>query len=187
MACPKDDQSILQFLYEFVDEYRQSDELFHSAAVIFKEPLIRSEDEYEELIWKRLQAFADLDAKNHTYDKRVDSDPASPHFSFSLKEEAFFIVGLNPSGSRLARQFKYPALVFNPHAQFERLRETNLFEHMKKVIRKRDTDYSGSFNPMLEDFGKSSEVYQYSGRQYDERWQCPFKPNHGSDEYNTTT
>lgn len=37
--------------------------------------------------------------------------------------------------------------------------------------------YSGSINPMLEDFGTSSEVYQYSGRKYDAEWRCPLKFN----------
>ena len=34
MACPKDDSAILQFLYDFVDEYRNSDEIFHRARQI---------------------------------------------------------------------------------------------------------------------------------------------------------
>lgn len=186
MACPKDDEDILKFLHDFVLEYRKSERLFHSAAVIFKGPEIIGEEMFEGLMWQRLQALADLDAKSHCFDKRVSSNPRSSHFSFSLGEEAFFIVGLHPTSSRLARQFKYPALVFNPHAQFEKLRESEQYEHMKKVIRERDVVYSGSVNPMLEDFGKSSEVYQYSGRKYDTEWRCPLKINHGTDTNNPT-
>jgi len=46
---------------------------------------------------------------------------------------------------------------------------------MKNIVRKRDVALSGSINPMLQDFGAASEVYQYSGMQYDSTWQCPFK------------
>ncbi|MGZ5191922.1 MAG: guanitoxin biosynthesis heme-dependent pre-guanitoxin N-hydroxylase GntA [Flavisolibacter sp.] len=177
MACPKDDRDILRFLYDFVEDYRKSPRPFHSAAIIFNQPQISSEELFDELLWLRLQALIGLDKENYNYDKRVSNDPASPFFSFSLKEEAFFIIGLHSSSSRLARQFKYPTLVFNPHSQFEKLRETNRYEHMKTVIRKRDMAYSGSVNPMLEDFGAFSEVYQYSGRKYDAEWRCPLKFN----------
>src|SRR5688572_15159458 len=93
MACPKDDESILQFLGEFLNDYRNSIKLFHSAAVIFKTPVTHSEEMFDGLLWQRLQALANLDAMRYQYDKRVESDPGSAHFSFSLCEEAFFIVG----------------------------------------------------------------------------------------------
>jgi len=186
MACSKDDVTILKFLYAFTDDYRRSKNFYHSAAIIFTAPEFISEEVFDELMWQRLQALGDLDAKNYSYDKRVDVDPWSPKFSFSIKEEAFYIIGLHANSSRQARQFRYPVLVFNPHAQFEQLRKTARYEMMKKVIRKRDTKYSGSVNPMLEDFGKFSEVYQYSGRQYDDTWQCPLKINHATTENNST-
>jgi len=179
MGCPKDDWAILHFLYDFIDDYRHSPDIFHSAAILFDAPLISPEEMFDTLLWQRLQSLADLDAENYRYDERVDADPSSPQFSFSLKEEAFFVIGLHPASSREPRRFDYPVLTFNPHAQFEKLRETDGYDHMKAVIRKRDIRYSGSVNPMLDDFGNSSEVYQYSGRIYDERWQCPLKINHG--------
>ena len=101
-------------------------------------------------------------------------DPAAVEFSFSLKEEAFYLIGLHPGSSRSARRFSYPAIVFNPHTQFERLRELNKYETMKQFIRNRDIRYSGSVNPMLADFGETSEAVQYTGRQYDQDWKCPF-------------
>lgn len=186
IACPKDDQVILQFLYDFVISYRDSTEFFHSASIIFKGPGLHHEEMFETLLWQRLQSLSDLDAKNNDYDKRVDIDPNSPHFSFSLKEEAFFIVGLNPVSSRAARKFKYPTLVFNPHAQFEQLREIKQYEKMKNIVRKRDVAYSGSVNPMLEDFGTSSEVYQYSGLQYSDSWQCPLKISHAKNKHHSS-
>lgn len=177
MACPKDDNDILNFLYDFVDEYRETKTQFHSAVVIFKDPVNLSEEMFDKLLWMRLQFLANIDSKLYNYDKRVDVNPASPNFSYSLKEEAFFVIGLNPASSRMARKFKYPAMVFNPHSQFEELRALNRYEKMKNIVRKRDVELSGSINPMLEDFGKSSEVYQYSGMRYDNSWKCPLNIN----------
>ncbi|MEP6700476.1 MAG: guanitoxin biosynthesis heme-dependent pre-guanitoxin N-hydroxylase GntA [Bacteroidota bacterium] len=180
MACQKDDNKMLQFLYEFVDNYRNSSGLFNSASIIFQGPEWVDEEMFERLLWQRLQSLTILDSKSYSHDSRIDPDPSSPNFSFSLKEEAFFIIGLHPSSSRPGRRFKYPTLAFNPHAQFEQLRQMNRYEKMKNIVRKRDMAYSGSVNPMLEDFGKSSEVYQYSGRRYDDTWQCPLKNNYES-------
>ncbi len=178
LACPKDDTEILQFLYAFTDAYKSSTKNYHSAAIIFTEPHLFNEELFDVLMWQRLQALANLDAENYNYDTRVASDPSDSNFSFSLKEEAFYIIGLHPCSSRKARQFFYPTLVFNPHAQFEALRKTDKYEPIKKAIRKRDTKYSGSVNPMLQDFGQSSEALQYSGRHYNKEWQCPLKINH---------
>ena len=177
MACPKDDMAIMQFMYSFVDEYRDTDSFFHSAAVIFRGPEMVNEEMFDQLLWQRLQSFANIGAQQYGYDKRVSSNPESKDFSFSIKEEAFYIIGLHPQSSRAARRFKYPALVFNPHQQFDVLRKTNRYEKMKNIVRQRDTLYSGSVNPMLQDFGQSSEVFQYSGRQHDPSWKCPLKIN----------
>ncbi|MBA3674464.1 MAG: YqcI/YcgG family protein, partial [Chitinophagaceae bacterium] len=98
----------------------------------------------------------------------------------------FYIIGLHTASSRQARQFKYPTLVFNPHAQFEQLKETAKYDMMKNAVRKRDIAFSGSVNPMLQDFGESSEAYQYSGRKYDESWQCPLKITHAETKHNSS-
>jgi FPC/CPF motif-containing protein YcgG len=185
MACPRDDNAILKFLYQFIDTYRSSAELYHSAVVVFEPSGIAGEEMFDALLWQRLQALSAMDAKGNSYDSRVEAAPSSPKFSFSLKQEAFFIIGLHPNSSRSVRRFKYPALVFNPHQQFEQLKETNKYESLKKVVRKRDLSVSGSINPMLEDFGEASEVYQYSGRQYDEKWQCPLNIYHGKPSNNS--
>src|SRR5687767_12904671 len=128
LACPFDDKLILQFLYDFVDNYRNNQDLFTSAAIVFRGPETISENEFENLFWSRLQALHNLDRRPYNYDQRVDSDPSSGNFSFSLKEEAFFIIGLYPGSLRPARNFSYPAIVFNPHQQFERLRQEKRFE-----------------------------------------------------------
>lgn len=177
LACPKDDRDILDFIYEFVDRYRASGKDFHTACVIFPETHPLNEQAFDRLFWDRLQALSDLDSLNYPYDQRVDQNPASPNFSFSLKEEAFFIIGLFPGSSREARKFRYPAIVFNPHQQFEELRTLKRYDKMKNIVRKRDIEATGSINPMLQDFGDASEVYQYSGLRYDKNWECPFKYN----------
>lgn len=187
LGCPADDDALLKFLYDFVDRYRRSKNSYLSAVSIFTGPETANEEMFDELMWQRLQSLADLDAKNYAYDSRVDKDTASSKFSFSIKGEAFYIIGMHPSSSRQARRFRYPALVFNPHDQFEKLRETHQYEKMKGVVRRRDTLFSGSVNPMLDDFGESSEVLQYSGRKYDENWKCPLKITHAPTTDHTAT
>ncbi|GAC1381872.1 MAG: guanitoxin biosynthesis heme-dependent pre-guanitoxin N-hydroxylase GntA [Ginsengibacter sp.] len=184
LMCPADDMAILNFIYDFVDTYRGSKELYHSAAVIFKGPVEINEDVFETLMWQRLQSLADLDMARYPYDNRVNKSPESKDFSFSLKQEAFFIIGLHPASARETRKFSHPALVFNPHSQFQKLKETSKYSHLQSVVRKRDIAFSGSINPMLEDFGNASEVFQYSGKIYDNKWKCPLRINH-RDEHNT--
>ncbi|MBV9961924.1 MAG: YqcI/YcgG family protein [Parafilimonas sp.] len=184
MACPKDDYDILQFLYNFVDEYRDSNSFYYSAVIIFSGQHIHNEEMFDALLWQRLNALQSLDAQHYDYDNRVEKDPASAKFSFSIKQEAFYIIGLHPASSRQSRKFKYPALVFNPHAQFEQLKTINKYEKMKHAVRKRDIALSGSVNPMLQDFGEASEVYQYSGRKYDDSWKCPLKITHATTNNN---
>lgn len=187
MASNKEDPKILEFLYSFITNYRLSDLKFHSAAIIFKNTVISSEEMFEKLMWQRLQSLHGFDSLNYKYDPRVDADPSSPNFSFSLKEEAFFIIGLHSQSSRPARVFEHPTLIFNPHLQFEQLRESGKFEKMKQTIRKRDVAFSGSLNPMLKNFGESSEAWQYSGLNYDDNWNCPLKINHAKTKINITT
>jgi uncharacterized protein len=182
MDSAEEDDLIISFLYDFVDFYRRSNKPYHTAAIIFKGPEIHQEKTFDDLLWKRLSALQTIDRTHFAHDPRVDADPSSAHYSYSLKEEGFFIVGLNPASNRLARRFRYPAIIFNPHAEFEKLRNNHKYEAMKTAVRKRDIHFSGSVNPMLTDFGEESEVFQYSGIQYDLSWQCPLKNslNHDS-------
>ena len=62
MACPKDDRAILDFLYNFVDEYRSAKNLFHSVAIIFKGPELVSEEDFEKMLWARLQLLPTMGA-----------------------------------------------------------------------------------------------------------------------------
>lgn len=186
MGCPKDDSAILEFINGFTKDYRNAQSTFHSAAIIFRQPTQLTAEIFETLLWQRLQSLSQIDATKFLYDKRVSSNPSSPDFSFSLGEEAFFVIGLHPASERRSRKFKHPTLVFNPHAQFEQMRREDRYEKMKQIVRKRDILYSGSINPMLADFGTASEVYQYSGHRHNEEWNCPLRINHANNKDNPT-
>lgn len=178
IACPHDDEPILDFLYKFVSRYRAAPHELCSAVVLFNQPQTLTEDLFDMLLWKRLQALHDLDRLQHKYDDRVSHDPQSAAFSFSIGKEAFFIIGMHPASSRPARAFSHPAIVFNPHAQFEQLRADQRYDKIKAVVRKRELRTVGSINPMLSDFGERSETFQYSGRQHTANWQCPLNIKH---------
>ena len=136
-----------------------------------------SELEFERALWNRAQSLHDKDAWLGTpWDDAVDPDPEAPDFGLSIGGSAFFIVGLHPHASRKARRFRYPALVFNLHDQFERLRADGRYDKMRERILERDKAWSGSINPMLAEHGSISEARQYSGREVGEDWRCPFEP-----------
>jgi FPC/CPF motif-containing protein YcgG len=179
---PQDDRAIAEFLNDFIDRYRRLPSVLCSAAVIFDEPQDLSEPDFEKYLWQRLQALADIDAETCAYDIRVSNDPTAKNFGFSIHAEALYVIGLHPGSSRRARRFPRPAIIFNPHAQFELLRERGKYDVMKRAVRQRDQEYSGSVNPMLADFGMSSEAVQYSGMQHGNNWKCPFASGHHGNE-----
>jgi FPC/CPF motif-containing protein YcgG len=170
------DLEIHRELLEWAREYRRDPGGLRSLAVLFDGPSDLDETGFEEALWERLQSLADKDAwKGLPYDSRVCPDPDNAHFSLSFGGEGFFVIGLHPHASRLARRFDRPALIFNLHDQFERLREEGRYERMRKRILERDEEFAGSINPMLNRYGEMSEAAQYSGREVDEGWNCPFR------------
>jgi uncharacterized protein len=142
---------------------------------IFEGPRETDELEFESLFWQQLRRLHAVDAAHFDWDPNVKSDPADPHFSFSFGGQALYVIGLHANSSREARQFPWPALVFNPHEQFERLRADGKWKRMQETIRARDLELQGSINPMLSDFGVDSEARQYSGRSVEENWRAPFE------------
>jgi FPC/CPF motif-containing protein YcgG len=176
-----DDLRILPELLDLVQSYRDDRLLFQSFVVLFEQPDQLGEHEFEEHLWNRVQSLSDKDGwLGKTYDARVSPDPSDPHFSLSFGGEAFFVVGLHPGASRVARRFERPALVFNLHDQFERLREEGLYDRLRTTILERDLNLNGSQNPMLSRFGESSEARQYSGRAVGSDWRCPFSGRHAT-------
>jgi len=134
-----------------------------------------NEVDFESLMWRHLQLMHDADSQRFEWDKSVSADPAHKDFSFSIGGRAFFVVGLHPNASRLARRAPLACLVFNFHEQFADLKASGKYGNMQAVIRARDTDLQGSLNPVLARFGDASEARQYSGRAVEEDWVCPFR------------
>lgn len=143
---------------------------------VFERPRYLSELEFENLFWKQLRLLHAQDAAHFDWDPKVASDPSDPHFSFSLGGHALYVIGMHANSSRAARRFPWPVMVFNPHDQFERLRDDGKWKRMQESIRQRDLGLQGSINPMLSDFGEQSEARQYSGRAVEEEWRAPFTP-----------
>ncbi|MET0544951.1 MAG: guanitoxin biosynthesis heme-dependent pre-guanitoxin N-hydroxylase GntA [Caulobacterales bacterium] len=169
-----DDLRLHEELRQFADEYAQRPTLFTSLVVIFRRNRRLSEKEFEKALWERLQSLHDKDVwRGFSYDKRVNPDPQSPHFSFSLAGRAFFVIGLHANASRPGRRFPHSALVFNLHEQFEMLRNAGRYQRLKSAIMDRDQKFNGSINPMLASHGEISEARQYSGRNVSGLWRCP--------------
>jgi uncharacterized protein len=157
-------EDCLKAVYEFIDHYRANSNKLSSFIVTFDSQI--SFEDFEKQFWIILKEMNKRDKEIYPHDPRVNSDSSSADFSFSLKSEAFFILALHPDSPRFARRFAAPAIVFNPHQQFENLRAKNLFNKVRNLIRKRDLLLQGEINPMLNDFGEKSEIYQYTGRVY---------------------
>lgn len=176
LASGWDDVRIHRELMDWADGYNADPAGLRSLAVVFAGPDDLDEASFEELMWERIQSFADKDHwLGQRYDHRVSADPADPHFSLSFGGEAFFVVGLHPNASRPARRFPRPTLVFNLHAQFATLREEGKYERLRDKIIARDVALAGTHNPMLARHGEASEARQYSGRMVEEGWRCPFR------------
>jgi len=144
---------------------------FHSFIATFRGPIPTDEAGFEAALFGLLQRLHDAD--DRSWADGVGSDPADPHFAFSAGGTAYFIVGLHPAASRVARRAPLPTLVFNPHDQFEQLRADGRFDGMRTTIRRRDEHLQGFVNPMVADHGESSEAVQYSGRQHPAGWEPP--------------
>ena len=136
---------------------------------------VANEDEFHDSMWSHLQAVHDVDSADNPWDPAVSADPSSPAFSFSCASRAFFVVGLHPQSSRLARRAPFPCLVFNFHDQFEALRAAGKYDTLQSAIRERDKALQGTINPILARFGEGSEAAQYSGNARKAGAVCPFK------------
>lgn len=170
-----DDLRILPTLMELARDYRRDPVPFQSLVVLFEQGAPEDEAQFEDGLWARLQSLSDKDTwLGQQPDPRVAHDPDDPHFAMSFGGEAFFVVGLHPHSSRPARRFDVPAMVFNLHDQFERLREQGRYSKLRSAILARDEQVAGSINPMLAEHGTVSAARQYSGRAVGADWRCPF-------------
>ena len=165
-------KEIYKDLQNYIENYDFESNEFYTFMAVFKDQDSFSETQFETALWKQLEFLHDID--NEDWDPEVSDNPEDKNFSFSIAGKAFYMVGMHPNSSRKARQSPYPAIAFNLHWQFEKLREMGAFNTVRDKIRERDIELQGNINPMLEDFGENSEARQYSGRKVEEEWKCPF-------------
>lgn len=175
---PDNDQPMFEGLSQFVamiEESIHDGDIVNSYVAMFHGPFDMNEFQFESLMWSQLWRIHRLDtlAGNHPAED-VSSDADNPRFSLSLVGHPFFLIGLHANASRIARRFSHPVLVFNSHRQFEKLRGDHRYGKMQTATRSRDVDLQGSVNPNLADFGEASEARQYSGREVEDNWRCPY-------------
>ena len=169
-----DDLPIHDELHAFAAGYRQDPKLFQSLVVLFRAPDDLCEPEFERHMWARIQSLTDKDVwRGAQADARVATAGDSPHFSLSFGARPSSRWACIRTPAARARRFSTPAIVFNLHDQFERLRADGLYEKLRATILERDEALQGSINPMLTRHGEVSEARQYSGRAVDDDWRCP--------------
>mgnify|MGYP003623085969 CR=1 FL=1 len=169
-------EALAQGLRSFAHEWEERDHDFFTYAAFFTGPVAQDEVAFERSLWRQLQDLHQLD--DEPWARGVSDDPGDPRFSFSFGGRAYFIVGLHGASSRWSRRFAWPTLVFNPHEQFDELRQDGRMSRWQQVIRARDAELQGGINPNLGDFGQLPEARQYSGKQNPPNWKCPFQANY---------
>lgn len=174
MNAPETNRLLAEDLRFFAEEQTKITTNYASFAAIFDSPKLETEKSWENALWAQLKNLHEIDRHNFVWDNSVSDNPEDVNFSFSIAGTGFFIVGLFPHSSRKTRRFSRLAMVFNPHAQFDRLRENGQYDRMQQTIRAREMKLQGSLNPNLSDFGTASEARQYSGRAVEKEWKCPF-------------
>jgi FPC/CPF motif-containing protein YcgG len=165
-------------LHHFVDGLPADGAGLRAFAAVFLDEAPMDELAFERRLWLQLQSLHEADAYAD-WDPTASSDGDDARFSFSFGGRALFVVGLHAGSSRLSRRFGWPTLMFNPRAQFDRLKAEGRFERLRNRVRERDVALQGSMNPNLADFGHASEARQYSGRAVEAAWRCPFHRKEG--------
>lgn len=165
-------KQVIRDIRKYIDSYDFENNQFQTFIAVFSQDKFPDELSFERAMWTFLFNLKDNDPES--WDEEVSNDVSSEKFSYSLCGKAFYIVGMHPQSSRNSRSAPYPALVFNLHNQFEKLREMGAYEQVRNRIRKRDKSLQGTINPMVRDFGKRSEAAQYSGRKVSKKWECPY-------------
>jgi uncharacterized protein len=176
LGSPESTAALAHDLYAFVGEVPEIDGDFATMIASFESPGALEEESFERLLWATLQQLHDLDVDHDEWAPDVSQDPDDPAFSFSFAGTAFFIVGLHAASSRATRRLAWPTLVFNLHRQFDALKASGRYTRFRQVIRDSERRLQGNINPMASDFGDRSEAAQYSGREVDAQWRCPFAP-----------
>jgi uncharacterized protein len=178
IASDADDVVIYDRIAAFTADGRNETSAFRSLAILFRDQVVEDEDAFVAAFWRRLQALHNIDvARGVGWAENVSADVSSAKFSMSLAGAGYFVIGLHPASPRLARRFSHPAMIFNPHDQFESLRADGRYGRIQEVVRTRELRTQGTLNPMLAEFGRASEAAQYSGQETGPDWICPLKVN----------
>lgn len=179
LGSAKDARRLAVDLEWFVQNYpvpRTQQEPFTTFISIFERPPVSDEADFERLLWRQLGLLHESDCRRWAWDPTVSADPENLRFSFSVAGRAFFVVGMHPRASRLARLAPMPALIFNRHEQFDELRARGQMDRVSQIIRAKDRRLQDRLNPVLAQFGEVSEARQYAGREVEAHWSCPFAP-----------
>ena len=179
LGCDSADRQILTALQAMPREQEAKNGLVAVVALFPATPVL-SETGFERRMWDRLQALHYGDRADFAWDWRVSSDPVATNFALSIGGAAFYVVGLHPGASRIARRAPMAIIAFNPHAQFRALKSAGTYARLRHVVRRREISIQGDINPMLTEHGVASEARQYSGRAVHADWVCPFQAAAGS-------
>ena len=167
-------EALRRDLLNFLEKQRATDSKFLSYWAVFAAQNPDDEATFETKLWRELSGLTSEAQRASDWAEGSSSDPSDPSFCVSLNGEKLFVVGLHPKSSRLGRRFSRPALVFNAFAQFEKFEQEGTYVAMVKTNRDREMKFQGSLNPMVVAHGDEWESIQYSGRENDARWKCPF-------------
>jgi uncharacterized protein len=169
-----DDQAIHDAVLAQADAPCRNEHPLVSFAVIFEHQNYLDERGFEQALWQRLAGLMAIDvADGMPWSATASRDVSAPDYAMSVGGSAYFVIGLHPNASRLARRFSHCAIVFNAHKQFDEMRADGRYQRFQATNRAREFSAHGSLNPMLGDFGKTSEAPQYSGRFVEKTWICP--------------
>jgi uncharacterized protein len=175
ITSSRDDLAIHGALGIEATKFVEHDPILRSFVVIFDVDNNLDEGAFETALWQRLSGLAAIDAALNTpWANNASDDVTAPDYAMSVGGVAYFVIGLHPRASRVARQFSQCALVFNAHRQFDVMRDDGRYKRFQATNRAREKATNGSTNPMLREFGQWSEAAQYSGRLVDDTWVCPF-------------
>jgi FPC/CPF motif-containing protein YcgG len=160
-------------LRQFQSEQKSSNSPYLTYCAVFPWEKSFDEGDFEKRLWEELTSVSSNDRSS--WDPHFSDNPEDKKFCFSLGGEAFFVVGLHDQSSRQARRFEYPTLIFNLYEQFEIITRLGQYEQMVAINRKKDVQFQGNVNPMVEKHGDRWEAIQFSGKSNGDEWKCPFR------------
>jgi hypothetical protein len=152
-------------------EWIQLNRTFASFLACFKEEPVSDESIFESRLWAVLENLRQRDTD--LLPAGFSPKPTDKNYAFCFGGEAFFVAAFHPGSWRWSRRFIFPLLVFNMHKQFDGLKQSGKFTHLRDTIRKHDDALQGSTNTLASDFGQQSEAPQYGMRVVPSGWVPP--------------